>query len=498
MNLCLISWRDDRSRPASWRSRSGARHDPRRAGGTAGGRGGGVERLKLLLAQARREHDGRSRERGAKIIARLELQLVELEETAAAITAPAPRRMDRAPAARKPARRPLPAHLPRERIVHPAPCTCPNRGGPVRKPGEDVSASLECAPRRWKVIEHMRGKVSCRRCEAISQPPAPSHPIARGRAGPNLLAPVPAKERAKTGRLWAHVRDDRPFAGPDPPAAAFFSSPDRGGEPPAPPLAGFAGIVQADACAGFNRLHEPGRKPGPILAELEPRLRRHDERLSRKSETGKAIAYALDHRAALTRFLTAGRICLSNNAAERAAAIYTLIETAKVNGVDPQARLADVPARLPDRPARRIDQLLPRHWTGPAKTAAAARAGTVKYLSPRYHPDGYVAGDAARRGAPAPARAGRSAGRIRPGARAAARGYARGRHADMKELRFEATGGVRRVAFAFDRERRAVLPAAGDEAGVGERRFYRRLIALADVRLNRHLAALAGDRARRR
>jgi transposase len=195
-----------------------------------------------------------------------------------------------------------------------------------------VTETLECEPRRWKVVEHVREKVSCRCCEAISQPPAPSYPIARGRAGPNLLAlvlaakygqhlpltrqsaiyaregvelevstladwvgsstatlmplvlevrahvfaaerlhgddttvPVLAKEQTKIGHVWGYVRDDRPFGGPDPPAVAFFYSPGRGGEHPEQHLAGFAGILQADAYAGFNRLYALGRKPGPIL-----------------------------------------------------------------------------------------------------------------------------------------------------------------------------------------------------------------------------------------
>ena len=81
----------------------------------------------------------------------------------------------------------------------------------------------------------------------------------------DTTVPVLAKEKTKIGRLWAYVRDDRPFAGPAPPAAAFFYSPDRGGEHPERHLASFAGIMQADAYAGFNRLYEPGRQPGPIL-----------------------------------------------------------------------------------------------------------------------------------------------------------------------------------------------------------------------------------------
>jgi transposase len=296
------------------------------------------------------------------------------------------------------------------------------------------------------VVEHVREKVSCRCCEAVSQPPAPSHPIARGRAGPNLLAlvlaakygqhlpltrqsavyaregveidvstladwvgaaaaslmplveairahvfaaerlhgddttvPVLAKERTRIGRLWVYVRDDRPFAGPAPPAAAFFYSADREGIHPERHLAGFTGILQADAYAGFNRLYAPGREPGPIpeaacwaharrklyelaatakapvaaeavrridrlfaverdiaglstevrlavrrersapiLADLEPWLRQQQERLSRKSEVGKAIAYTTRRWEALTRFMGDGRICMSNNAAERA------------------------------------------------------------------------------------------------------------------------------------------------------------------------------------
>jgi transposase len=67
---------------------------------------------------------------------------------------------------------------------------CPNCGGMLRKLGEDVTESLEAVPRTWKVVQHVREKFSCRTCEAITPPPAPSHPIARGRAGPSLLALV--------------------------------------------------------------------------------------------------------------------------------------------------------------------------------------------------------------------------------------------------------------------------------------------------------------------
>ena len=104
----------------------------------------------------------------------------------------------------------------------------------------------------------------------VKLPPRPSpdayHVFAAERIhSDDTTVPVLAKEKTKTGRLWAHVRDDRPFGGTDPPAAAFFYSPDRGGEHPERQLAGFAGIMQADAYAGFNRLYDPDRKPGPIL-----------------------------------------------------------------------------------------------------------------------------------------------------------------------------------------------------------------------------------------
>jgi transposase len=271
----------------------------------------------------------------------------------------------------------------------------------------------------------------------------------------DTTVPVLAKGKTRTGRLWTYVRDDRPFAGCDPPAA-IFDSPDRRAKHPEQHLAGYAGLMQADANAGFNRLYGAGRKPGPILeaacwaharrnffdlariskapiaiaaveridalvaiereingltaqerlrarnersrslaAALEAWLREQRAKLSGQSETAKAIAYCLTRWVALTRFLDDGRLCMSNNAAEReirpiamgrknwtfagsdagghrAAAIYTLIQTARLNDVDPQAWLADILARLQDHPAKRIGELLPWNWKrGRAQKAAA-------------------------------------------------------------------------------------------------------------------------------
>jgi transposase len=489
-----------------------------------------IERLKLEIARLRRHRFGTSSERSARL-EQLELALAELEETVAEAEATQDLRAadrgvtggGRAATPRKPARRPLPEHLPRTRIVYPAPVACPCCGGAVRRLGEEVTETLERLPARWFVVRHVREKVSCRLCESINEAPAPFHPIARGRAGPNLLAevvfgkyglhlplnrqsacfaregvpidvstladwvgavaaslqpltdaieahvragarihadetpvPVLAKGKTKKGRLWTIVRDDRPFGGPDPPAAVYFYSPDRSGAHAERFLDGFAGIMQADAFSGFGRLYKPDRKPGaiteaacwaharrgffelaalkkapiaieavkridtlfdiereinglladqrlavraersrPLVVDLEAWLRQQRARLSAKSETAKAIDYLLKRWPAFTRFLDDGRICISNNAAERAlrgiaigrrnwtfagsdeggrraAAMYTLIETAKLNGIDPRAWLADVLARLPGHPAQRIGELLPWNWQNQPPISAAA------------------------------------------------------------------------------------------------------------------------------
>src|SRR5215510_7245639 len=489
-----------------------------------------IEQQKFIIAKLRHEKFGQSAERHV-VIEQLELGLADMEEDASeaeavaqiAARAASDKVKVQAFERRRPARRPFPAHLPRERIVHPAPSACPCCGGTLRKLGEDVSETLEHIPASWKVIEHVREKFSCRTCEMITQPPAPSHPVARGRAGPHLLAhilfskygahlplnrqsaiyahqgvdldvstladwvgasaatlmplvetirthvftaervhaddttvPVLAKGKCRTGRLWTYVRDDRPFAGKAAPAAAFFYSRDRAGKHPERHLARYHGLMQADAYSGFNRLYEASRKPGPIIeavcwaharryffdlarlnkapiaieaikridelfdiereingASAPERVRVRNERsrplvvalkewlfeqrakLSAKSDTAKAINYSLTRWVALTRFLDDGRLCLTNNAAERAlrcvavgrknwtfagsdvggeraAAIYTLIETAKLNGVDPRAWLADVLARILDHKASRIGELLPWNWRPPDLAAAAA------------------------------------------------------------------------------------------------------------------------------
>ena len=153
-----------------------------------------VAHLKLLIARLKHDRFGASSERGRKLLDQMELQLEELETTAAEDGVVLGRDPDSTPVRsairRKPVRGPLPAHLPRERMVIPGPAECPCCGGQLVKLGESVTETLEVIPRQWKVIQTVREKFACCACETISQPPAPFHAIARGRTGPNLLAMI--------------------------------------------------------------------------------------------------------------------------------------------------------------------------------------------------------------------------------------------------------------------------------------------------------------------
>jgi transposase len=490
-----------------------------------------IAHQRLAIEKMRRAIYGQRSERKARLLDQLELELEELEASAAedelvaeqAATSAGATTAVRGFTRKKPSRKPFPAHLPRERRIVPGPTACACCGSAkLAKLGEDVTETLEVVPRQWKVIQHVREKFTCRACEAISQAPAPFHVLPRGLAGPSLLAmivfekygqhqplnrqaeryaregvdlslstladqvggcavllrplydligahvlagsrvhgddtpvPVLAKGHTVTGRLWTYVRDDRPFGGLDPPAAVFFYSRDRTGEHPERHLAGYAGILQADAYAGFNRLYAANRRPEPIteaacwshsrrkffvladvtakasgtlsviaplaleavkridaifdiereisgkgaaerlairlahvaplVMKLEDWMRSERAKLSRHSDVAKAFDYMLKRWTAFTRFLEDGRICLTNNAAERAlrgvalgrkswmfagsdrggeraAVMYTLIQTARLNDVDPQAWLADVLARINDHKITDLAALLPWSW----------------------------------------------------------------------------------------------------------------------------------------
>jgi transposase len=152
--------------------------------------------LKLEIEKLRRQLYGTRSERTARLLEQMELQLEELEATAtedelAAEQVVASSQAVQSFQRKRPSRKPFPDHLPRERVVIPAPANCPCCGsGRLSKLGEDITETLEVVPRQWKVVQTVREKFSCRACETIAQPPAPFHVTPRGFAGPNLLAMI--------------------------------------------------------------------------------------------------------------------------------------------------------------------------------------------------------------------------------------------------------------------------------------------------------------------
>src|SRR5271167_3582179 len=155
-----------------------------------------ISHLKLEIEKLRRQLYGTRSERKARLLEQMELQLEELEAAAtedelAAEKAAARTQTVQSFQRKRPARKPFPAHVPRERVVIPAPESCPCCGSKkLSKLGEDVTETLEVIPRQWKVIQTVREKFSCRECETITQPPAPYHVTPRGFAGPQLLAMI--------------------------------------------------------------------------------------------------------------------------------------------------------------------------------------------------------------------------------------------------------------------------------------------------------------------
>src|SRR5881227_2228409 len=147
-----------------------------------------LEKLRFEIARLKRMKYGRSSEQLDTQIGQMQLTLEDLEATLA--ETPEPLRPAPKPAPIKPVRRALPAHLPREEVVHESACSCPACGGELRRLGEDVSEMIEYVPGRYKVIRHVRPKLSCAACQKIVQAAAPSRPIARGLAGPSFLAHV--------------------------------------------------------------------------------------------------------------------------------------------------------------------------------------------------------------------------------------------------------------------------------------------------------------------
>jgi transposase len=499
-----------------------------------------VQALKIRIARLRKQKFGRSSEKIGREIEQLELALEALEvKVAADDTSPEVDddcANDPAPATRPaPRRRGKPRiseDAPRERHVLDPGETCPECGGELRLLGEDVSAILEFVAAKLKVVETVRLKKSCRRCERITQPGAPTRPIPRGMAGPALLAHIlvakfddhlplyrqgeifarlgadiprstlidwcgqavrvlrpltdkikkdvlsadrlhaddtpirvldpkvkaAGKDRGvKEGRIWTYVRDDRPWAGADPPGVAYFFSADRKGEHPQKHLEDFKGILQADAYAGFRALYEPDDKGVIRVREAAcwAHLRRdfHDvwkatdseiarealdrigalydverlisgkpaeqrrasrqsmslervgtfhawmtaqlTRIPGKGDLAKAMRYALSRWPSFTLFLEDGRVAIDNNVAERAvkpvvigrknwmfagsdaggetlADAMTIIESAKMSGLNPEAYLADVLARINDHMNPKLGELLPWNWKSTDQTEVKA------------------------------------------------------------------------------------------------------------------------------
>jgi transposase len=152
-----------------------------------------IEKLKIELLRLKRMRFGRSSEQLDAKIAQLELTLEELEASQIQIAAPAaPIIEERTEQSEriKPVRKALPSHLPRESVVHEPACACTQCGGELKRLGEDVSEVLEYVPSHFKVIRHVRPKFACAKCQSITQSAAPDRPIARGLAGPGLLAHV--------------------------------------------------------------------------------------------------------------------------------------------------------------------------------------------------------------------------------------------------------------------------------------------------------------------
>src|SRR5262249_21271600 len=153
-----------------------------------------IARLKFKLARYRRAEFGRSSERGGREGGGLDGALGGWEtargEGRAAASPAVPAVVETAAEAQKPARRSLPQHLPREDLHHPAPCTCPSCGGALRKIADEVTETLDYVPGRFKVIRHIREKLSCRVCDTVVAAPTADHAIARGRAGAGVLAHI--------------------------------------------------------------------------------------------------------------------------------------------------------------------------------------------------------------------------------------------------------------------------------------------------------------------
>jgi transposase/uncharacterized protein YukE len=493
-----------------------------------------IQTLRLRIAKLQKRFFGKSSEKVEREIEQLQLALEDLRIAGAESTS-APLETD--PDAvepleletqddtpeRKPRRRPrVSSATPRERRVLDPGSSCPSCGGALRLLSEDQSDMLDIVIAQLKVVQLARLKKSCRCCEKIVQPPAPTRPIPGSMASAGLLAyvlvskyddqiplyrlaeilarmgadipdstlvdwcghamkalkplsdlieekvmacdllhaddtPIRVLDRSlrqeglgkgvKKGRIWAYVRDQRPWAGPAPPGAVYRFAPDWKEEHVRSHLQSTTGILQADGYKGYAKLYAPGpdgavrfqeaacwahwrrdfhdvwtatkseiarealdrigalydieRRITGQSAEVRASVREThsrpkveafrvwaEQQLTRipgKSDLAKAFRYGLSRWSSFCLFLQDGRVSIDNNAAERAlrpigigrknwlfagaesgaetlARAMTLIETAKMNGVNPQTYLTDILDRIHDHKINRLDELLPWNW----------------------------------------------------------------------------------------------------------------------------------------
>ena len=487
-----------------------------------------VQALRVRIAKLQKQRFGPSSEKIEREIEQLELALEDLQVAMAEAEDTPPDDEDasdteeQVTAAAEPKQRRRPKvskDTPRERRELDPGDSCPNCGGDLRVVGEDVSELIDMIAAQLKVIEIARIKKSCRRCERMVQEPAPSRPIPRSMAGPNLLAyvltskfddhvplyrqneifarmgadipdttlvdwcggamktlapliekietqimasdllhaddtPIRVLDRSrrdkglgkgvKKGRIWAYVRDQRPWSGTAPPGAVYQFAPDWKEEHVLAHLGETRGILQADGYKGYakpyatdldgrsqlreaacwahlrrdfhdvwtatkseiaraaldriGKLYDIEREISGKPAEVRLAMRQKESkpkvdafrdwakkqltRIPGKSDLAKAFRYGLSRWPSFTLFLEDGRVAIDNNPAERAlrpigvgrrnwlfagsdtggetlARAMTVIETAKMNGLDPQAYLADVFDRIHDHMANKLDELLP-------------------------------------------------------------------------------------------------------------------------------------------
>ncbi|ELD4018271.1 IS66 family transposase [Salmonella enterica] len=282
---------------------------------------------------------------------------------------------------RNTSRKPLPADLPREtQTLQPADSVCPSCSGELKVMGETISEQLEIINTAFKVIETVRPKLACSRCDVIVQAPLPAKPVEGSRVGSSLLARIlvgkytehtplyrqaeiyarhglalsrntmvrwvammadrlrplyealnqyvlqsgkvhtddtpvrvlePGSGKTRTGRLWVYVRDDRNAGVPEAPAVWFSYSTDRKGEHPQRHLAGYNGVLQADAYGGYDALYESGHiREAACMAHARRKI--HDEHARRPT-------------------------AMTNEALKRIAALYVI--EAEIRGLPPDERL---------------------------------------------------------------------------------------------------------------------------------------------------------------